>query len=151
MMLSSALAAALATAAGCGGGAVPAPAPDALRSPTPAPSSTSTSTPAPASSSTPRPTPTPAITPTPAPLAVLPSSLTFDATTSAVQNVTITDGTAGPYSASGCTGIATTSVSGTTLTVTATAGGACSLNVTDSAHNTAPIAITVTTVSVPIE
>jgi hypothetical protein len=77
--------------------------------------------------------------------------LTFDAAAPLTQTVAVTDGTPGPYAAAGCGGIVTTSVTGATMTVTAIAAGSCTITVTDSAGKTAGLAVTVTTVSVPVQ
>jgi hypothetical protein len=48
-----------------------------------------------------------------------------------------------PYAATGCSGVATSSVSGSTLTVTATGSGSCTLGVTDAADDTASLPVSV--------
>ena len=110
-------------------------------------------TPLTGASPTPLPTasPTPTATATPVALSLAPATLAFNAGTGNVLTVAVTDGTAGPYSTSGCSGITTTSVSGTTVTVTAVAAGSCTLTVSDPAANQATVAVTVTTVSIPVQ
>jgi len=88
---------------------------------------------------------------TPAPLAVSPTTLSFTAATSATQTIAITDGTPGPYTASGCTGIVTVSVSGTTASVMAVSAGSCTFFIYDSGSNRAAVAVSVTSVSIPVQ
>jgi hypothetical protein len=56
--------------------------------------------------------------------------------------VTISGGVA-PYGASGCSGIASSSVSGATLTVTPQAAGSCTIGITDSASDSASLPVSV--------
>jgi len=125
-----------AVAAGCGPGynGPPVTHPQVAASATPAPA----------------PTPTPTPTPIPAPLSLSVTTMSFSAA-SQVQTDTITDGNPGPYTASGCTGIVTASVSGTTVTVTSVAAGTCTLTVSDTAGTHAGVAITVSTLSIPVQ
>jgi endoglucanase len=106
----------------------------------------------PTASPSPSPTASPSPSPTasPVPLSVAPTSLSFSASTSTVQSLTITDGTAGPYVASGCSGIVSAAVTGSAVSVTALAGGTCTLTISDPASQSVGVAISVTTVSVPV-
>jgi len=96
--------------------------------------------------------PTPAPTPTPGPLSVAPSSLTFNSIGLA-QPVIVTDPRfTGTYTISGCAGVATFGpVTNGTLSVTSAAAGSCTLTVSDTFLHSAPIAITVTSLSVPVQ
>jgi hypothetical protein len=107
---------------------------------------------APAATPTPTamPTASPTASPTPIPFSIAPTSLTFGAGSNANQAIVIAGGTA-PYTASGCSGVVTSSVSGTTVTVTAIAAGSCTLTISNAVGNSLPVAVTVTTVSVPIQ
>ena len=84
---------------------------------------------------------------------VTPSALAFSAATSQTQNVTVSDsGYSGTFMVSGCTGIVTTSgPTNGTLSVSAGAAGDCTLTVADTIGHSASVAITVTTVSIPVQ
>jgi FtsP/CotA-like multicopper oxidase with cupredoxin domain len=84
--------------------------------------------------------PPPAIT-------VSPQSVAFAAVPlGSAQNVTVAGGTP-PYTTSGCTGIASASVSGTNLTVTPAGIGTCTIKIVDAANNTASLPVSVNTCS----
>jgi hypothetical protein len=91
-----------------------------------------------------------ATAPPAAPLALSATTLSFTSAMQA-QSLTISDGTPGPYTSSGCAGIVTAAVTGTTVTLTATGSGTCTLTVTDSAGSKADVAITVTTLTLPVQ
>jgi hypothetical protein len=82
-----------------------------------------------------------------------PQSLSFTAATSATQTITVSEnGYSGAFSASGCTGIATTAWPGSgSLNVTEVGGGACVLTITDANNNVANAVVSVTSVFIPIE
>jgi hypothetical protein len=76
------------------------------------------------------------------PIVVSPSSLSFTSPSAASENASLSGGTP-PYTASGCSGIAASAVSGPTLTVAPLAPGSCSLTVSDSAGNSSGVAVSV--------
>ena len=84
---------------------------------------------------------------------VAPQSLSFTAATSATQTIAVSEnGYSGAFSASGCTGIATTTWPSTgSLSVTEAGGGACVLTITDANNNVAYAVVSVTAVFIPIE
>jgi FtsP/CotA-like multicopper oxidase with cupredoxin domain len=82
------------------------------------------------------------VTAAPAAIKVSPTSVAFVSRYSNAQNVTISGGTA-PYSASGCQGVATTSVGGQTLTVTPAGVGTCTLAIVDAARDSAKLSVSV--------
>jgi hypothetical protein len=97
------------------------------------------------------PTPSATASAAPTPLSLSLTNLSFSGTAQA-QTVSVTDtGYSRAFATSGCSGIVTSAVSGTTVTVTAVAVGACTLMISDSAGNSAPVAVTVTTLSVPVQ
>jgi hypothetical protein len=104
----------------------------------------------PLASPSPAVSPSPTATPTPIPLSISPTSLVFGAASNPSQTLAIMGG-AGPYTASGCSGVVTATVSGTTIAVTAVAAGSCTLTISDAVAHTVPVAVTVTTASVPIQ
>ncbi len=75
-------------------------------------------------------------------ITVAPKTVAFVSPYANTQNVTLGGGTA-PYTASGCPGIATASISGTTLTVTPAGVGICSLAIADAAHDAASLSVSV--------
>jgi FtsP/CotA-like multicopper oxidase with cupredoxin domain len=78
----------------------------------------------------------------PATIVLAPSSLGFANPAAAPASVGISGGTP-PYGASGCSGTASTSISGATLTVTPISAGTCTVNVADQASNSAALAVSV--------
>lgn len=95
------------------------------------------------------PLPTPSASP--GPISLSPTSLSFSGTTQA-QTISVADpGYSGVFVTSGCSGIATTAVSGVTVTVTAAGVGLCTVTVSDSVGNSAPVTVTVTTLSLPVQ
>jgi FtsP/CotA-like multicopper oxidase with cupredoxin domain len=78
-------------------------------------------------------------------ITLAPTSVSFTTPTSPAQPVTISGGTPG-YTVAGCSGVATGTVSGSTLTVTPVAAGSCSMTVTDAAANTQTLAVSVNAV-----
>jgi hypothetical protein len=83
---------------------------------------------------------------------VAPTTLSLS-TVGQSQSVTVSDaGYGGTFVVSGCSGIVTTSgPSSGALLVTAAAAGTCTLTVADANDSTATIAITVSTLSVPVQ
>ena len=75
-------------------------------------------------------------------ITLAPPSLGFSSPGAAATNVTISGGTA-PYAASGCSGVASSAISGSTLTVTPLSAGTCSISVTDAAANSAALPVSV--------
>jgi hypothetical protein len=71
-----------------------------------------------------------------------PSSLAFAGPSAAAQSATISGGTA-PYGASGCAGIATATVSGSSVSVKPAAVGSCTLTIADSASHSQTLSVTV--------
>lgn len=131
--------------AGCTPSGNFAPLPQPTPSPTPIP--TPTASPAPG----PTPSPVPTASPTLGPLAVVPTSLTFNAGTSATQTLMMTDTLKGPYLAAGCSGIVSASVSGATVSVTAVGGGRCTLTISDVFGRNVGVPISATAASVPVQ
>jgi len=121
--------------AGCVGGSTAAPLPAAT----------------PAVAPTPTPTPTPVGTPTPGPLSAAPPTLAFNSV-GVTQAVTVTDPSyTGIYTVSGCAGIATLSaVTNGKFNVTSVAVGTCTLTISDTFSHQVTIAVSVTTLSVPV-
>lgn len=112
----------------------------------PSPTATPTSTPAPP------PAPTPTATAATG-VQAAPATVAFSAI-GQNQTITVTDpGYAGAFVVSGCSGTVTTSngPGSSTLLVTAAGPGSCTLTVADANGSTASIAITVTTLNVPVE
>jgi hypothetical protein len=86
-------------------------------------------------------------------LSVSSTSLTFSGTAQ-TQSVTVSDpGYTGVFTVSGCSGIATTAIAGSVLSVTSVAANAtpCALTVSDSSSHSVTISVSVSTLSVPIE
>lgn len=110
------------------------------------------------SSSVATPTPAPSVSPgpTPIPLAaftITPSTLSFLAA-SGTATATVADpsGYAGSYVvSSSAASVATASVSGTTVTVSAVGGGTATITVADTNGRTAAIAVTVTPTNVTVQ
>jgi FtsP/CotA-like multicopper oxidase with cupredoxin domain len=88
----------------------------------------------------------------PAAITVSPKSVAFTSQYASAQNVTLAGGTA-PYTASGCTGIASPSVSGQNLSVTPTGVGTCTISIVDSAKNTAslPVSVNASSTGAPLD
>jgi hypothetical protein len=96
-------------------------------------------------------TASPSPSPTPVPLTLSSSSLAFTGGEQ-MQSVTVTDpGYAGSFTTSGCSGIATAVVAGSTVTVSSVSAGSCTLTVSDTLGNSANLAVGVTVVSVPVQ
>jgi hypothetical protein len=97
---------------------------------------------------------TPLTQPTPmtGPLSASPTSLSFSGT-GQLQTTTVTDsGYTGALTVSGCSGIATTSGPTTgSLSVTSAAAGTCTLTITDTTGARSTVAITVSTLSLPVQ
>jgi hypothetical protein len=93
-------------------------------------------------------TPTPGVTGL---LVAAPATLAFNSVGS-TQPVSITEtGFTGTFSVSGCAGVATFSLAANgALSVTSAGVGSCTLTVTDSNAHQATIAVSVTTLSVPV-
>jgi hypothetical protein len=86
-------------------------------------------------------------------LSVSSTSLTFNGAAQ-TQSVTVSDpGYTGVFTVSGCSGIATTAIAGSVLSVTSVAANAtpCTLTVSDSTSRSVTISVSVTTLSIPIE
>ena len=75
-------------------------------------------------------------------ISIAPSAISFSSTGGSAANVSIVGGTP-PFSANGCTGIASGSIASRTLSVAAFAVGACSLVVSDASRNSASLAVSV--------
>jgi hypothetical protein len=118
---------------GCVGTSVAAPRPTAAPTPTPTPA------------------PLPSPTPTPVPLVAAPATLTFNSV-GVTQSVSITGGaTPGVFTVAGCAGVATFNVvSPGVFTVTSTGAGACTFTFANASLQQATIAVSVTTLSVPV-
>jgi hypothetical protein len=86
-------------------------------------------------------------------LGVSSTRLTFTSTAQ-TQSVTVSDpGYTGVFTVSGCSGIATTAIAGSVLSVTSVAANAtpCTLTVSDSTSHSVTISVSVSTLSLPIE
>jgi Multicopper oxidase len=79
---------------------------------------------------------------TPPGIVLTPSSVGFVNPAASPAPVAISGGAA-PYGAAGCAGVASASISGSTLRVTPLAAGSCTLSVTDSASDSAPLPVSV--------
>ncbi len=113
--------------------------------PNPAPSATPSAIP------TASPTPLPSPGASPGPLTVSPVSLTFNGTAQ-VQTVTVTDPGTTSFTVSGCSGVATLGAPANgTFTVTSAGAGACTITVSDAFSHQATLAVSVTTLGVPIQ
>jgi hypothetical protein len=88
----------------------------------------------------------------PGPLSVTPANLSFVAT-GQTQTLTVSDPNyTGTFKISGCSGVVTsTAPANSTLSITASATGSCTLALADGAANQTTIAITVATFSIPIQ
>ncbi len=75
--------------------------------------------------------------------------ISFAAPSSPSQTVVVSGGKA-PYSPSGCTGVATASISGSTITLKPAGSGACVLIVADASGLTASVAVTVNAAASPV-
>jgi hypothetical protein len=86
-------------------------------------------------------------------LSVSSTSLTFNGAAQ-TQSVTVSDpGYTGVFTVSGCSGIATTAIAGSVLSVTSVAANAtlCALTVSENGSRSVTISVSVTTLSIPIE
>jgi hypothetical protein len=85
------------------------------------------------------------------PLTVSPSTMTFTFVPETLT-ATVTDpNSSGAYTVTGCAGMATGSVSGGVLSVTATSTGTCTLIVSDTASNAATVSVGVSSIQIPIQ
>jgi suppressor of ftsI len=78
----------------------------------------------------------------PATIVLSPTSVGFANPAATPAAIAISGGLA-PYGATGCSGVATSAISGSTLTVTPTGSGSCTLGVTDAATDTASLPVSV--------
>jgi FtsP/CotA-like multicopper oxidase with cupredoxin domain len=76
------------------------------------------------------------------PLSLAPNSLSFAGTGVPAQTAAISGGTP-PYIATGCNGVASSTISGGTMTVTPVAVGSCTYTITDAASNQATLPVSI--------
>lgn len=153
---------------GCSGGGLSSLAPGAVPhvdpTTTPKPVITAPPSPTPIASATPTPTASPTPIPTATPTPIPPGPITLNPTTVYLNqtasgapapssaSVSISDPNySGTFTANGCAGIASATLTGSTLTITSISGGTCTITVSDSAGDFAPVQVINTTGSVVID